>query len=155
MNIYISASWKRRATVRALANTLKKLNFEVYDFTNPECRNSPEIPPERFLEQFDPTLHDYPTYLNQDEWRTAVEENKTALDRCDVVMLLLPCGIDATADWAYAVGKGKKSIIVGHPRAGERSPVHLWADAMTEDIVDAVTRVANFRTKNPGTLPQK
>jgi hypothetical protein len=132
--IYISASWKRRETVRELADTLRAAGHEVYDFTDPKCRKrTPEIPPERFPEQFDPARHHYPTYLDRPEWRGAVEENAEALAWCDAIVLLLPCGIDATADWALGVGLGKRSCVVGHPVAGERSPVHLWADAMLDE----------------------
>lgn len=136
--IYISSSWKNRVKVRELADLLRSAEFKAYDFTDPNCRTSPEIPPEKFPEQFDPESHVYSSYLDQPEWRRAVEENRKALDRCTGVILLLPCGIDATADWAYAVGRGKLSIVLGHPRAGERSPVHLWADAFVQTPEEAV-----------------
>ena len=142
--VYISASWKQRDRVRELAHKLRSLDFDVYDFTDPACRKGPEIPPERFPEQFDPEKHIYRQYLNQPEWREAVNENRTALNLCDLVVLLLPCGIDATADWAYAVGQGKPSVIVGHPRAGERSPVHLWAEAMVDTDEEAVLWVLRY-----------
>jgi hypothetical protein len=132
MKVYISSSWKNRSEVRALADALRLHEHEVYDFTDPACRQTPEIPPEQFPEQFDPLQHHYPEYLNRPEWRQAVEENRKALAWCDVVVLLLPCGIDATADWALAVGMGKRSVVVGYPKAGERSPVHLWADVMVD-----------------------
>ena len=138
MKIYISSSWKNRDAVRALASNLKSSGYEVYDFTNPECRTMPEIPPEKFPEKFNPNAHHYHTYLDRPEWRGAVEENRNALEWCDMVLLLLPCGIDATADWALAVGMGKRSIVIGHPKAGERSPVHLWADAMVDDQQGAI-----------------
>lgn len=138
MKVYISASWKLRGEVRNLASTLRDGAHEVYDFTDPNCRNTPEIPPEMFAEQFFPDHHIYSEYLNKPEWKAAVIENRKALEWCDVVILLLPCGIDATADWAYALGLGKKSVIVGHPTAGERSPTHLWADKMVSSVAEAV-----------------
>jgi hypothetical protein len=134
MNVYISSSWKRRVEVRELAEALRRAGHTVYDFTDPTCRNSPEIPPERFPDQFDPARHTYAAYIQRvPEWRQAVECNRSALDRCDVVVLLLPCGLDAHSDWAYAVGRGKRSCVVGSPPAGERTPSHLWADAILSD----------------------
>ncbi len=152
MNIYISSSWKNRVTVRLVATALRNKGYEVYDFTDPTCRTTPEIPPEAFPEQFDPNKHSYAEYLNRVEWHSAVTENRAALDACDVVLLLLPCGIDATADWAYAVGQGKQSIVFGHPRAGERSPVHLWAELMTESWEDVYQQIEEW-TWRPSSGP--
>ncbi len=142
MNVYISSSWKNRDQVRALAINLRNYGHEVYDFTDPDCRSVPEIPPEKFPEEFDPQVHVYSEYINRPEWRAAVECNRKALCNCDVVVLLLPCGTDAHADWALGMGMGKRSIIVGHPCKGERSPVHLWADALVEKSEHAAMLLA-------------
>lgn len=136
--IYISSSWKQRERVRALALVLRADGHEVYDFTDPACRRAPEIPPEAFPEQFDPQKHVYRDYLNsQPHWRGAVFGNREALKWCDAVVLLLPCGNDAHADWALAVGMGKHSCVVGHPVAGDRTPSHLWADALLDHDAQA------------------
>lgn len=148
MKIYISSSWKNRDDVRSLAVKLRSYGHEVYDFTDSGCRTTPEIPPEKFPEQFDPSKHVYSAYLDRAEWRNAVTENKRAIARSDLIILLLPCGVDSTADWAYGLGLGKKSCVVGHPKAGERSPVHLWADAMFPDAEDAVRWVSNPQGDN-------
>ena len=136
LKVYISSSWKRREAVRQLATLLQNAGFETFDFTNPEQRTHEEIPPERFPEQFDPAIHVYREYIDRPEWRNAVEENQRWLDWCDVVVLLLPCGLDAHSDWAYAVGKGKLTVILGHPPAGERTPTHMWAEQMFESTAD-------------------
>lgn len=138
MKIYLSASWKKISIVRELAQVLRANGHEVFDFSDPNCRQMVANPPEMYPEPFDPSSHIYGEYLNQDEWRAAVNENREEIARSDLIILLLPCGIDATADWALGIGMGKRSIIVGHPAKGERSEVHLWADAMLEDIKDVV-----------------
>jgi hypothetical protein len=127
--VYLSSSWKQRDRVRALAMQLRSLGHEVYDFTDPSLRKVPEIPPERYTEQFDPAIHDYETYLKQwPEWGAAVHVNREALDHASVVVLLLPCGLDAHADAFYGLGRGARLIIVGTPDAGVRVPTHLWAE---------------------------
>jgi hypothetical protein len=129
--VYISSSWKQRDRVRALAEMLRRVGVTVYDFTDPACRNAPEIPPEAFPEQFDPAKGSYEHYLrNVPHWKQAVDGNRKALDVCKVVILLLPCGNDAHADWAYGLAKGAYTIVAGHPKAGERTPSHLWCDKM-------------------------
>lgn len=136
MNIYISSSWKNRDRVRALAISLRENGHQVYDFTDPDSRKMPEIPPEKFPDAFDPEKHLYREYLNVPEWKAAVQCNREALDRCDAVVLLLPCGNDAHADWAYAVGKGKWTAVVGQPRKGERTPSHWWTDAFLDSDLE-------------------
>lgn len=126
--VYLSSSWKNRDRVRAMAIRLRALGHTVYDFTDPTCRDTPEIPPELFAEQFDLAKQEYRTYINKPEWIAAVECNQKALHRCDICVLMLPAGNDAHSDWAYAVGRGKITIVVGAPRAGDRTPTHLWAD---------------------------
>jgi hypothetical protein len=129
--VYISSSWKLRERVRDLAIVLRARGHEVYDFTDPACRKAEEIPPEKFPEQFDPEQHVYADYLNSNPyWRQAVEGNREALNWCDAVVLLLPSGMDAHADAYYGLGLGKRLAVVGHPKAGERTPTHMWAEAM-------------------------
>lgn len=131
--IYLSSSWKNRERVRALATVLREVGHEVYDFTDPASRCVPEIPPERFPENFDPDRGLYRDYLEAvPEWREAVECNRDALDRCETVVLMLPCGNDAHADAFYALGKGKSLIVVGQPKKDDRTPTHLWADVILD-----------------------
>lgn len=136
MKIYISATWKNRLSVRKLAETLRLHGHEVFDFTDPDSRKTHEVPPEMFPEKFDPSKHIYKEYIDRNEWRNVVNENREAIKWADLIILLLPCGIDATADWALGVGMGKCSIIVGHPNSGERSEVHLWADDILNSVDD-------------------
>lgn len=140
MNVYISASWKKRNMVRVLAVELRRMGHEVYDFTDGRCRCTPELPPEKFPEKFNREIHNYREYLNREPaFRNTVEENRRAIEWCDLVILLLPCGLDATAGWALGVGLGKKSVVVGQPVTGERSPTHLWANGMVDNVLDVLT----------------
>jgi hypothetical protein len=150
-DVYISSSWKNRDRVRAFAEALRARGISAYDFTDPACRNSPEIPPERFPHQFDPATDVYREYLTSvPEWRIAVECNRLALKGCYAVVLLLPCGADAHADWAYAVGRGKRTAVVGSPKAGERTPTHMWSDALLDNDEQAiewcVSEIQSYKT---------
>jgi hypothetical protein len=146
-HIYISSSWKNKDKVRHLAELLRK-NFEevsVYDFTDPRCRRCPEVPPETLGSKFDSTKETYKNYLanTPDFLRLAVMENRAAIAKSDLIILLLPCGLDAHADWAFGVGMDKRSIIHGELQDGERVGVHLWAHAASsseEELLDLVYR---------------
>ena len=118
---------------------LRAAGHEVYDFTDPACRKAPEIPPEKFPEQFDPEQHRYADYLQTvPHWRQAVEGNQKALQWCDAVALLLPSGMDAHADAYYGLGLGKHLAVIGHPKAGERTPTHMWANVMLDDDAEVI-----------------
>ncbi len=144
MRIYISTSWRNRGLVRHLAESLRLQGHKVFDFTDPNCRKTHEAPPEMFPEQFDSDFHIYRDYINRPEWRDAVYENREAIKWADLIILLLPCGIDATADWALGVGMGKPSIIVGHPPNGIRNEVHLWADEILGSIEEVIPWLENY-----------
>lgn len=146
MKIYISSSWKNRERVRILANKIREhLQFEVYDFTDSNCRKTPEIPPERFPDNFDPVKHIYKNYIRSViEWQQAVEENKQAIINCDLVVLMLPCGNDAHADAYFGLGLGKKLVVCGQPRKNERSTTHLWADNILDfdfEVIDYLLEI--------------
>lgn len=139
LNIYLSSSWKQRERVRAMAIALRKHGFTVYDFTDPECRRAPELPPERFPEQFDPAKHRYGAYLRGNpNFAPAVFGNRDAILAADLVLLMLPCGNDAHSDWAFGVGTGALSCIVGRPVAGDRTPTHLWATDFADTDEEAI-----------------
>jgi len=70
-----------------------------------------------------------------------MRENYQAIAWAELIILLLPCGLDATADWALGVGMGKQSIIVGNPGAGVCCPTHLWADVFSGSIDDVIQRL--------------
>lgn len=147
MRIFLASSWKNREKVRAIAIELRAAGHNVYDFTDPGYRSVPPIPPERFPDRFDPAAGEYRDYLNRWEWVSVMEENKLALNWCDVVILMLPCGLDAHADAYYAHGLGKTLIITGHPGRGERSFVHLWADKIVSAVEDLVGVLKAFERK--------
>ena len=90
--IFIAASWKERERVRRLAHQLRGIGWPVFDFTDPACRKAPEIPPEKFL-PFNPAKDNYWEYVNQPEFRAAVEENRRHIDECSFLILLLPSGL--------------------------------------------------------------
>ena len=79
--------------------------------------------------EFDPSKHNYMEFLHSmPRLINAVRENHRTIREAESMIMLLPCGNDAHADWAYAHGLGKFSIIIGHPKPGEHSGTHVWAD---------------------------
>lgn len=124
MKIYISSSWKNRDEVRRLAGSLRALGHDVYDFTDGASRRRwasrlglredvTEVPPELYLEKFDPAKHKYSEYLSGlSAYHEAVRCNLAAIRDCDMCVLLLPCGA-ATPIGAplWALGRRRVSSV--------------------------------------------
>jgi len=140
MKIYIASSWKNREKVRKMAVRLRKDGHKVYDFTDPNCRKIKECPPEMQQEPFDPEIHkSHAEYMRTEKairMYSAVMNNQEALRWCDLVILMNPCGADSHADWAFGVGLGKASVVVGQPRKGEQTYTQLWADKILDNPDD-------------------
>lgn len=109
--IYLASSWRNPYQPVAV-QILRDAGHEVYDFRHPKPDDdgfswadidahwlgwSPE--------QFIPALH-HPIA------RAGFASDKAALDWCDTCVLLLPCGRSAHLEAGYAVGQGKKLVIV-------------------------------------------
>lgn len=65
------------------------------------------------------------------------DDKRPALAWCDVVLLLLPCDASTQADWAYAVGLGKQTCIIGEPGGDDPHPAHRWVDLVVAVDTDA------------------
>jgi len=153
MKIYISSSWSNRAKVREIATQLRRDGHNVYDFTDPATRKVPECPPESQQEPFDPAIHkSYAAYMKTEKAArlyASVMNNQEAIRWCDLVILLLPCGNDSHADWAYGVGQGKRSIVVGQPRKGEQTYTQMWADKIIDTVPEMYAYIKeNYPGKN-------
>ena len=123
-----------------MAHRLRADGHKVFDFTDPSNRKVAECPPELQQEPFDPEIHSsHSEYMKTNAAQFMygrVMNNQEAIRWCDLVILLLPCGSDAHADWGFGVGLGKSSIIVGKPRKGEQSYTQMWADKFIDNVDD-------------------
>ena len=137
MKIYISSSWKNREKVREMALRLREDGHKVWDFTDPSCRKTEEFPHEKRPEPWNPKKHkSYSERLRDPGMYAAVMNNQEAIRWSDMVILLLPCGLDAHADWAYGIGLGKATIITGTPHPGDTVYTHCWADRAIDNPDD-------------------
>ncbi|KKM84668.1 hypothetical protein LCGC14_1296760 [marine sediment metagenome] len=105
--IYLASSWRNPWYPVALAK-LREAGFEVYDFRDDAAFQWSDIkytwlmwtPEEAREAMSDPRV------------RRAFNADKAAIDACDVLILLLPCGASAHTEFGYAAGQGKRTLIV-------------------------------------------
>lgn len=150
LRVYVSSSWKNQARTREIAELIRSSGHEAFDFTDSTTRGgTTEIPPEMLPKSFDPSSGNYRTYLHtQPGWEHVISQNRRALNWCNVVVMLLPCGHDAHADSFYGLGRGAALAIVGKPEAGERTPNHLWADVLLDNDGEIVPWLQSIARSN-------
>jgi hypothetical protein len=102
LRIYPASSWRNKVYAADVA-ALRADNHEVFDFRTansefrwPSCATLPEYI--RALEA-DPQV------------AAAFERDKTALDWCEVCVLILPCGRSAHLEAMYASAQGKLVVV--------------------------------------------
>lgn len=115
MKIYVASSWrneKQPDVVRAI----EEAGHEVYDFRHPSM--GPGARGQGFhWSQIDPnwkrwTPIQFADALNHPVAKDGFESDKMALDWCDACVLVMPCGRSAHLELGYAIGAGKRSIIL-------------------------------------------
>jgi hypothetical protein len=133
--IYVASSWRNKqqpAVVEALCDA----GHEVYDFRNPV--------PEKIgfaWSMLDPDFQhwDLRTYVHNLHKPLAGEHFKLdadALDWCDTCVLVLPCGRSAHLELGYAIGQGKRSIIMLSTDQFTAELMYLLAGEFVTDIAE-------------------
>lgn len=106
--IYVASSW-RNSKQTAIVETIQGMGFNVYDFKNPKTAfRWSDIDPD--WETWTPTQMrkalDHPLAVK------AYVGDFQALDNCDALVLVLPCGRSAHAEAGYVAGQGKPVFVL-------------------------------------------
>lgn len=144
--IYVASSW-RNPLQPEVVRFLRDSGFEVYDFRNPTSHfNWSNIDP-HWLQW---TADEYIAALNHPLAEKGFAQDMAALNRCDVCVLVLPCGRSAHLELGYATGRGKSTIVL--TRDGEEPELMAkMAGLVTTRLVE----VARFIRKcEMGAIPE-
>ncbi|MDP2856498.1 MAG: hypothetical protein Q8P50_00785 [Bacillota bacterium] len=138
MRVYIVSSWRNAETIRKMADYLRLRGMEVDDFT--DSRGGERYVFDRYV--FDARgcgleNADAMEFLRDERVQRAFAEDKRGLDWAEGVLLILPAGRSAHLEAGYAVGKGKKLVILGEFPPGEYDTMYGFADLLTRDPVEA------------------
>ncbi len=129
--IYLASSW-RNPFQQELVRLLRSWGHEVYDFRNPSPGNNgfhwSEIDPE----WEDWTVHSYKKALRNPIAQDGFDTDMEALERSDVVVLLLPSGRSAHSEAAWHQGRGGVTIIHS-PVPCEPELMYKMFNAITAD----------------------
>lgn len=102
--IYLATSWRNIHYPRVLTD-LRIARHEVYDFRDPAGAFKWEQ-----ISHDMKTIIGYLEGINEPRCKEGFKRDKDAIDWCDTLVLLLPCGNSAHLEAGYAVGQGKRVI---------------------------------------------
>jgi hypothetical protein len=120
--IYLASSW-RNPHYRRVLEELRNSGHEVYDFRDGGFRWD-ELEPGFATsdnEHWSQVIRTHPMALEH------FRKDKAALDWCDTLVLLLPCGRSAHTEFGYAVGQRKDTFILFGPEKIEPELMYLLA----------------------------
>lgn len=145
MNIYVASSF-RNAKQPIVVHQLRNAGHEVYDFHDAPGFHWHDIDPN--WEQWTPDQ--MRLALKHPLAKAAYNSDHAALDWCDAVVYVLPCGKSASLELGYAVGTGKRTaILLDTATRGEPETMFKLADIISLDL-DGVL----YWLKEPQPCPQ-
>lgn len=134
--VYVASSW-RCALQPAVVQILRAAGIDCYDFRDSEGFSWKEIDlhtPCSSAQYFEAI--DKPAAIRG--WTRDME----ALDKADCVVLVMPCGNSAHLELGYAIGKGKRTIVLLDGNS-YFDPDLMWksADHIIDNFMDLLALV--------------
>ena len=110
--IYVASSWGNHFQPD-IVKLLRVLDYEVYDF-----RENPAFEEFSLHSQDLIRPHEH-SKIPEEALDRAFQKDMEALDWCDAVVLVNPCGISAHMELAYAIGSRKPGFVLYQPTRPE------------------------------------
>lgn len=111
MKIYVASSWRNQHQ-QLVVEHLRRLGHEVYDFRAPVPGDSGFHWSEIDGGWKSWTPEQYRAALQSPIAKRGYEYDITALRGCEAVVLVLPCGRSANWEFGYAMGQGKRGVVL-------------------------------------------
>ena len=139
--IYVASSW-RNIRYPEVVSRLRSEGHDVYDFPNPAVGDEGfswrQVPgaPEADHRKGWPAA-DVVRVLAQPRAQAGFKSDMDALRSCDACVLVLPCGRSAHLELGWAVGAGRRTIVLLDDPA-EPDLMHLMVDRICLDLDQVV-----------------
>jgi len=132
MKVYVASSW-RNLLQQGVVGALKAAGHEVYDFKNPgpgkEGFSWKQINPNWSIDRPAVIPFEHRRMLEHPVAQAGFKSDMDALRECDVCVLVLPCGRSAHLELGWAVGAGKKTVVL-EPDPIEPDLMYLMCDRL-------------------------
>lgn len=112
--IYVASSW-RNEVQPTVVKLLRGLGHETYDFRDSDGFNWSEVDPTVEVAGFavyGASPADYLKLLHSPQARRGFARDMATLKLADTLVLVLPCGRSAHLELGYAIGAGKRTIVL-------------------------------------------
>lgn len=130
MKVYVASSW-RNEVYPEVVKALRQAGHEVYDFRHKSVS----------WEEFDWNVIDgvksgeLLAVLQHPEVRARFRSDMNALENCDAVVCVLPCGRSAHLELGYGIGTGKRTVLLWHD-GDEPDIMHNAVDRIVFSVED-------------------
>jgi len=141
MKIYVASSWRNQQQQSVVA-ALRAVGHEVYDFKQPRGEGSKgfawsEIDPnwEKWTAREQIAAYSHVLAVQ------GLEQDLAAMLACDVLVMVQPCGRSAALELGWAIGSGKKTVVLmtdgQEPELMVRLADHLVTSL--DDVINLLT----------------
>lgn len=135
MKIYVATSW-RNGYQPVVVKLCRADGHEVYDFRDQEGFSWREIDPA--WQAWNP--EQYLAGLKHPRAISGFVRDMTALEWCDAVIYVMPCGVSASLEAGYACG-ARKRVLVWVPELKEPDLMVKMAELVTDDLSEILQRL--------------
>ena len=123
-------NWK----VIDIAKKLRTEGFEVFD-----SWISPGPEADEYLRKYSKRRGlSHKEIMNDWSVKHIFEFDKFHLDRCDIAIMVMPCGKSGHIEFGYSVGKGKKSYILFNKEPNKYDIMHRFANDIFYDLNELI-----------------
>lgn len=151
MKIYVASSW-RNTYQPEVVKRLREAGHDVYDFRNPPGGTgfAWKSVTDSGKDHTSWTLDEFTTALKHPIAVAGFNSDANALTSADACVLVLPSGASAHSEAGWAVGAGKRLLILLPPeserdqfpkRGWEPELMYSWAEHITNDLSSIVHRL--------------
>jgi len=140
MKIYIASSWKNANRVMGLITVLRNLGYVVYDFTHHSFNwaelDIPDAKEEARIDGRDKLATS--EWLNHPKVCTHYRQDLAALNACDALIAIFPCGNSTHIEAGFVAGRGKEIYALSDEPLGRDLLYKLFREIFSceADLID-------------------
>jgi hypothetical protein len=138
MSIYVASSWRNNIQQQIVAQ-LRAVGFDVYDFKNPKPGDKGFHWSEIAEAWKSWTTPQFREALTHPIAEAGFKSDMDALKACNACLLVLPCGRSAHLELGWAVGAGKKTVVLSTQHPEEPELMYKMVGLVTDSVEEAVT----------------